>query len=246
MPAASDFPEIVHEDEAVLAVNKPSGLLVAPDRWDRTRPSLVGMLLQRWQGEVVNVHRLDADTSGLLICAKGKAALRLLASQFDRRVVEKQYQALVQGAPPENVFEITLPLGEDRQHKGRMRVDRKSGREAITLVRVAERFRGWTLLDCFPQTGRTHQIRVHLAAAGWPIVCDPFYGRLEPVLLSQIKRGYKPKAGESEKPLLNRLALHSLAAAFVHPGSGLPMRLEAPQAHDFALALKYLRQWAAL
>ncbi|MDX2109667.1 MAG: RluA family pseudouridine synthase [Verrucomicrobiota bacterium] len=240
----SSLPTIVYEDDALICFDKPSGMLIAPDRWDKTRPSLVGMILERWKGEVVNVHRLDADTSGLIVCAKGKPYIRLMASQFERRVVDKRYLALVRGQPAESDQVISKPLGPDKHKLGRMRVDKREGRPASTRVHVLERFRDLALVECFPMTGRTHQIRVHLVEIECPIVCDPFYGTMDPVLLSQIKRSYKPK--EEERPLLARLALHSTAATFTHPVTGLPITIEAPLPKDMALALKYLRQYGRL
>ena len=195
------FPDILHDDDALIAFDKPSGLLVAPDRWDKSRENLMGLVHGRMGRHVANVHRLDADTSGIVLCAKTKPALDFLSGQFQAKTVEKRYAALAQVAAadeamkvvapiraPEGglpaVFSVELALGEDEARPGRMRVFRKRGGKASeTQFRVLESFGRFVLLECRPVTGRTHQIRVHLAAAGAPILNDPFYGDPEVRLL---------------------------------------------------------------
>jgi 23S rRNA-/tRNA-specific pseudouridylate synthase len=260
-PRMSSLPPVIFEDEAVIAFDKPSGLLIAPDRWDKTRVNLMGLVHERLGHGVANVHRIDADTSGLVLCAKSKPALDFLSGQFQSKTVEKRYLAFVVGAgecaapwaggtkpvadaagglPDE--FAVDLVLKEDDAAPGRMCVVRKHGKGAVTEFRVLERFGTFTLLECRPQTGRTHQIRVHLAASGWPILNDPFYGNATPLLLSDLKRGYKGRA--DERPLLARLALHAQALTFTHPLTRERVTLTAPLPHDFEVALKYLRKFA--
>jgi len=237
------LPPILYEDDALLALDKPSGLLVAPDRWDKSRENLMALVHARFGRGVANVHRLDAATSGLLLCAKTKPALDFLSGQFQARAVEKTYHAFVAGQPALDEFTVELALGPDERHPGRMRVVKKGGQPAATQFRVLARFRGCAWLECRPLTGRTHQLRVHLAATGTPIWGDVFYGDDTPLLLSSFKRGYKGR--EDEKPLLARLGLHASELALLHPVTRERVTLQAPLPHEFEVALKYLRKFAA-
>lgn len=281
------LPPILFEDDTLIAFDKPSGLLVAPDRWDKTRANLMGLIHAhpRHGRSVANVHRLDADTSGILLCAKTKPALDFLTGQFQSKTVGKKYHAFVvvlaagqemkvvapvragDGSLPD-VFTVELALGEDERQPGRMRVFRgRGGRDCITEFRTLERFgagftrpvggrwpprdgsgaapaAGYALVECRPLTGRTHQLRVHLAAAGAPILNDPFYGHPGVVLrLSDLKRGYKGRA--DEQALIGRLALHASELTITHPASREPLTLRAPWPHEFEVALKYLRKFAS-
>jgi 23S rRNA pseudouridine1911/1915/1917 synthase len=274
------LPPIIFEDDVIVAFDKPSGLLVAPDRWDKTRENLMGLVHDhpRYGHGVANVHRLDADTSGLLLCAKTKPALDFLSGQFQSKTVQKKYHAFVAVLPPEqamkviapirdatgalpDVFTVEVSLGEDERQPGRMRVFKgRGGKECLSEFRTIERFRGsmrpgrrgapatgaagFAFVECRPLTGRTHQLRVHLAAAGAPILNDPFYGTPDVTLrLSDLKRGYKGR--EEEKPLIGRLALHARELTLKHPTTREPLTLCAPVPHEFEVALKYLRKFAA-
>jgi RluA family pseudouridine synthase len=264
------LPPIVFEDDALVVFDKPSGLLVAPDRWDKKRVNLMGLVHAhpRLGPGVANVHRLDADTSGLLLCAKSKPALDYLSGQFQSKTVEKKYHAVVvvlaagqamkviapirdeHGALPA-AFRVEVSLGEDERQPGRMRVFKgRGGKECVSEFRTLERFRGapggpgFALLECRPLTGRTHQLRIHLAAAGAPVLNDPFYGTPEvKLLLSGLKRRYKGR--EEEKPLIGRLALHASELTLRHPVTREPLTVTAPLPHEFEVALKYLRKFAA-
>jgi 23S rRNA-/tRNA-specific pseudouridylate synthase len=255
---------------------------VAPDRWDKKRENLMGLVHAdpRFGHTVANVHRLDADTSGLLLCAKTKPALDFLTGQFQSKTVQKKYHAFAVVLPPESAMKVIAPvrdaagmlpetfvvevaLGEDERQPGRMRVFKgRGGKDCATEFRTLERFRGsirppargtsdvisaagFAFVECRPLTGRTHQIRVHLAAAGAPILNDPFYGNPDIVLrLSDFKRGYKGR--EEEKPLIGRLALHASELTLNHPTTREPITLRAPLPHEFEVALKYLRKFATL
>lgn len=244
MPA---LPPIVHEDDSLIAFDKPSGLLIAPDRWDKSRENLMGLVHDRLGHGVANVHRIDADTSGLVLCAKTKPALDFLSGQFQSKTVEKLYHALVVGQPALDDYTVDFVLKEDDAAPGRMCVVKKHGKAAVTGFRVLERFPGragapgFALLACHPQTGRTHQIRVHLAASGTPILNDPFYGNDTRLLLSDLKRGYKGR--DDERPLIARLALHASALTITHPASRERFTIEAPWPKDFEVAVKYLRKF---
>jgi len=255
------LPPVIHEDDTVIAFDKPSGLLVAPDRWDKARENLMDLVHDRMGRQVANIHRIDAGTSGVLLCAKDKPALDFLTGQFQSKTVRKLYLALVVVLPLERVmkvvepvrapdgglpgeFTVDLALGEDTGRPGRMRVFRKHGGKASqTEFRVLERFGRHALLECRPITGRTHQIRVHLAAAGAPVLNDPFYGDPEEVLLlSSLKRRYKGR--DEEKPLIGRLALHASELTFLHPATQSEVTVRAPMPRDFVVALKYLRKFS--
>lgn len=271
------LPPVLFEDDSLVAFDKPSGLLVAPDRWDKTRENLMGLVHvhPRYGRTVANVHRLDADTSGVLLCAKTKPALDFLSGQFQAKTVEKKYHAFVAVLPPEQAMKVVTPvrdasgvlpetftvdlaLGEDERQPGRMRVFKgRGGRDCLTEFRTLERFGGgraftrvaagagsFAFVECRPLTGRTHQLRVHLAAIGAPILNDPFYGHPEvKLLLSDLKRGYKGR--DNEKPLVARLALHASELTLKHPVTREPLTIRAPLPHEFEVALKFLRKFAA-
>ncbi len=254
------LPPILFEDAVMIAFDKPSGLLIAPDRWDKTRENLMGLVHAKYGHGVANVHRLDADTSGLLLCAKTKPALDFLSGQFQSKTVQKKYLATAVVLPVEqamkvvapvrdgagllpDTFTIDLALGEDERQPGRMRIFKgRGGKDCVTEFTVLERFGKFVFLECRPLTGRTHQIRVHLAAAGTPILNDPFYGDPEiKLLLSELKRRYKGR--ETEKPLISRLGLHASELTLKHPETREPITLTAPLPHEFEVALKYLRKY---
>lgn len=238
----ASLPPVIFEDEALIAFDKPSGLLIAPDRWDKSRVNLMGLVHERMGHGVANVHRIDADTSGLVLCAKTKPALDFLSGQFQSKTVEKTYHALVVGAPPLDAYAVDFVLKEDEGAPGRMCVVKKHGKASVTEFKVLERFGAFSHLECRPLTGRTHQIRIHLSASGTPILNDPFYGNDTVLLLSGLKRGYKGRA--DERPLIARLALHAGGLTFTHPLSRERMTLTAPLPHDFEVALKYLRKFS--
>lgn len=243
--AGVPLPPVIFEDETLLAFDKPSGMLVAPDRWDKKRENLMGLVHDRLGHGVANVHRLDADTSGILLCAKTKPALDFLSGQFQSKTVQKKYLALVLGVPPEDIFTVDRPIKDDEHHPGRMRVVPKAGKASVTEFIVLERFERFSWIECRPLTGRTHQLRVHLAASKYPILNDPFYGNLETkLLLSDLKRGYKGRT--DEKPLLNRLALHASELTIKHPVTREPFTIQSELPNEFEVALKYLRKFGGL
>jgi 23S rRNA pseudouridine1911/1915/1917 synthase len=236
-PATS--PAILFSDEALLVVDKPAGLLSAPGRsGDDVRTALraVGLV---GQGDPVRlVHRLDRETSGVLVFARTLSAQRSLTAQFHARTVEKTYLALVNGYVATD-GEVDLPLQIDRGG-GRVRVHERRGKPAVTRFRVLQRVAGNTLLECRPLTGRTHQIRAHLSAMGHPLAVDPLYGGAEAVYLSHYKQGYRPSARHEERPLIARLTLHALRIAFEHPDSGQRVTFEAPIPKDLRATLNQL------
>ena len=255
-PITGEFWEIpvVYEDAHLLAVNKPSGLLSSPDRYDPQRPNLMKLLhagiaegkpwaKQRGLDYLMNAHRLDFETSGVMLLARSKPILVSLANLFGSEKPLKRYAALVHGAPSEERFEINAPLAPHPVRLGEFRVDTKRGKRARTRFAVLERFGGWTLLTCEPLSGRTHQIRVHLRHSGFPLVGDELYGG-KPLLLSRLKSGYRLKPGHTERPLLDRVALHAEELILPHPAGNEPVKIVAPWPKDLVVAVKYLRRYA--
>ena len=224
--------DIVFENAEVLIVNKPAGMVVHPSAGHDAgtlvhaalahSPGIVGV-----GGEVRPgvVHRLDKDTSGLILLAKNDAAHHALQRQFKDRQVEKTYLALVEGRPPTPSGRIEAPIARDPQHRKRMSVvPPGKGREAATTYRTLEGFPEHTLVEAHPITGRTHQIRLHLAFLGCPVVGDTVYGRRKPTLP------------------VGRQMLHAWRLRLTLPGEAEGRGFEAPLPEDFAGALDRLRQ----
>jgi RluA family pseudouridine synthase len=256
-PETREFWEIpiLFEDEHLFALDKPARLLTSPDRYDPNRPNLMRLLHRdiqrgaRWAASrgmtyLANAHRLDFETTGVILLARNKPALIALANQFGSDQPRKVYLALAHGAPAEDAFEVEAALAADARQPGRMRVDPKHGKRAKTAFEVIERFGGYVLLRCHPVSGRTHQIRVHLRHAGLPLVGDAVYGG-RPLLLSRLKRDYRLKPGQTERPLMDRVALHAHRLTVAHPATGRPVVIEAPWPKDLTVAVKYLRRFGA-
>jgi len=247
---------VLYEDEDLLALNKPSGLLTSPDRYDPNRPNLMKLLhggiadAKPWAKErglwyLMNAHRPDFETSGVILLAKSKPVLVQLANLFGSEKPIKSYVALVQGCPGTDPFQIDAKLAPHPVKPGLIRVDPKRGKRARTTFEVRERFDGWTLLACRPLTERTHQIRVHLRHVGLPIVGDSLYGG-KPLWLSRLKQDYHLKRDKEERPLIGRVALHAEELTLAHPVTGQSLTIEAQWPKDLTVALKYLRRFASL
>jgi 23S rRNA pseudouridine1911/1915/1917 synthase len=232
---------VIHEDGDLLVVFKPSGMVVHPGAGIRTGTLVQALLsrkgtLSRVGGEERPgiVHRLDRETSGLLVVAKNDEAHRALSRQFARRQVGKIYLALVWGAPDPERGRIEEPLGRHPTARTRMAVRRIGGRQAVTEYRVLETIGSFSLLELRILTGRTHQIRVHLRHLGHPVVGDSRYGGSN---FSQIRHPGVRKILET----FNRLALHASVLEFQHPRSGEKLRFMAPLPADLQLLLEELR-----
>lgn len=187
LPGAEPIP-ILYEDRSVLAIDKPRGWMLLPFSWQRTGRNLQAAITSSiaardfWAGSrglkfLRFVHRLDADTSGILLFAKSQGALDACSELFEQRQMQKTYLAVVAGVPKPPDWTCRLKLSPDSHRIGRMRVDARHGKEAETHFRVLQTIAGRSLLEARPRTGRTHQIRVHLAEARCPVVGDAFYGR---------------------------------------------------------------------
>ena len=202
----------VFENDHFIVLNKPAGVLSIPDRM-QSEPSLKDMLLAKF-GSIFTVHRLDRETSGIILFAKDEATHKYFSKQFEERSVEKYYFGLVQGQMPEKTGSMDGAIMEHPVFKGQMVINQK-GKPSLTDYEVAEELGKYSLVKFQIHTGRTHQIRVHCKNIGHPIVCDPLYGDGKPVLLSAIKKRYKlSRHDEEERPMLNRVALHSYQLKF--------------------------------
>ncbi len=233
---------VIYQDEHLVVLNKSSGLLVAADRWDPDAPRLdvlaTGELCKTGE-RLYAVHRIDKDTSGLVIYAKSAEAHRELSLAFQERRIQKTYHALVHGRPLWQETEIDIPLRADGDQKHRSVRDPKKGKPAVTRFSVLAECGPFTWLKADLITGRTHQIRAHLQLSGFPIVCDPLYGDGKPVFLSTIKRSWRGDPFE-ERPLLDRLALHAGTISFKHPVTGTSETFNAPYPRDLNALRKQL------
>jgi len=224
----------IFEDDGYLVITKPAGLSTLEDRKDREN---LLQIVRREYPEATVAHRLDKDTSGVLVVAKTPAAYRHLALQFEARQVEKIYHAIVDGKPAYKNEEVDAPI--EKLPDGTVRISRR-GKPSFTVFNTLETFRQQSLIEARPLTGRTHQIRIHLALLGTPITGDIEYGG-KPFLLSSLKRGYKGGKEGEERPLMGRMALHAQKITF----SGLEgqsVSCEASYPRDFKALLNQLRR----
>lgn len=242
--------EILAQTPDWVAVVKPAGLATIPGRGeiDSVLERLAAQLDLPHSGSddprIRVVHRLDKDTSGVLVFAKNSATQRHFSHQFQNNTAQKEYIALVVGRPQQSEGDIEAPIARHPTDPKRMTVVKRGGRPARTLWKVEETFRGFSLLRLFPRTGKTHQIRVHLLHIGLPLAIDPLYnpsraGASTGLFLSTLKRDYRPTRGERERPLIARLPLHAHRLALVDP-SGQPIALEAHIPKDLRAALNQL------
>ena len=235
-------PDIIHDDESIVIVSKPAGMLTIPDRFDKDFPNVRAFLLDMF-GEIFTVHRLDRDTSGVLIFAKNAEAHKHLSLQFEHQSVSKTYTAIVRGIVSKDYQEIDIPLIADTRKKGLMRPSAR-GKESFTSIQVMQRFRMATLLECKPKTGRLHQIRVHLSAIGYPLLVDPDYGSNSEFKLSTIKKKYNVGKDQEERPLLSRTPLHSTSIEFLHPLNDRKVRYSSDLPKDMTATINVLSKYA--
>lgn len=253
-PEAEEMPlDFLHLDDVMAVVNKPPGMVVHPAKgnWKGTLAGGLKWHLERRQEAAEAgglsqaggptrpgiVHRLDRDTSGVIVVARNDAAHQVLAKQFEHRTVAKTYLAITQGQPEFDRDEINLPIGIHPYQREKMAIrgGHSTSREAVTRFEVVERFRGAALVQVQPKTGRTHQIRVHLAAIGCPVLADALYSgrsQIEPRLF-----GGPRDAG----PILTRQALHAASLAIDHPSSGERLTFTAPLPADMEAVLALVR-----
>jgi len=224
---SEQVPKALYSDSDILVVDKPAGVLSIPDGYDRAVPYM-GRLLEPSFGRLWVVHRLDKDTSGVMIFARNAEAHRALSNQFSAHQVSKTYHAIIEGQPEWGEKWLDLPLRSNVGRRNRTTVDIGEGKPARTFFRVLERFQKYALLEAKPETGRTHQIRAHLYDLGFYILSDPLYGH------GQIS------------PLIGRLALHARSISIWHPTTGVMIHFEAPYPQDFDWGMSQLRQMTSI
>lgn len=236
------LPPVLYADDELVAFDQPGA---APGE-----VAGFGAGVRREFGpETVLASRPDPEVSGIVLYARTRGARDHLSGQFQARTVRPRQLALVTGLPAMDAFIAEYVLKDDEARPGRLCVVRKHGQPARTEFTVLERFpapagRGaFALVEARPDSGRPHQVRLHLATTGTPVLNDAAYGHAIRLLLSDLKRGYKGRA--DERPLITLLALHTAALTFRHPRTREPQTIEAPLPNDFAVALKYLRKFAA-
>lgn len=233
---------IIFENEHWIAINKPAGLFSIPDRFGK-EISLKKILAEQY-GDVFTVHRLDKETSGIIVFAFNAAMHKHLSEQFENRATKKIYNGLVLGKPAVEQGVIEEPIAEHPNKRGLMTVWRK-GKESITEYKLLHAYRFFSLMEFRILTGRTHQIRVHMKHLGHPIVCDALYGDGKPVLISSLKKNFHLSlAAEEERPILNRLALHAFQLEFKDL-DGRTIQLEAPYPKDLRATLNQLDKHAS-
>lgn len=228
---------IIHEDENLIIINKPPFLASLDEREGGDINVL--RLAKKYHPDIQVCHRLDKETSGLLVLAKNPEAYRLVSIEFEKRRVNKIYHAIIHGIHNFDELHVDLPILN--QGNKNVSIDRARGKAAETYFRSLKYFRDFTLMECRPITGRMHQIRIHLATQRASIVGDTMY-RGRPVYLSEIKkRGFSLGKGQEEQPIMKRFALHAHNLEFTIDGRGYA--LEAPYPKDFATFLKLLEKY---
>ena len=231
---------MIFEDADLIVVSKPSGLTVIPDRIYPDRPTAQS-ILQKVYGKLFVVHRLDRGTSGILCFARNEAAHRHLSMQFQNHTVKKIYRAIVRGRLKQKEGMVNAPIAENTVRPGTMLIH-KRGKDALTHYWAEEEFKHASLVKVEIKTGRTHQIRVHMASLGNPLLVDEVYGKTPAFFFSEIKKNYK-QTDEEERPTIARLTLHASALTLVHPVSGEEMTFETKLPKDLETVLKLLRRY---
>jgi len=217
------FSMIIYEDNEILAVNKPPGFLSIQDGYHPDLPNLKRILDSRF-GKVWTVHRLDKETSGIIIFSKNASSHRFLNQQFSNRKIKKTYHAFLNGYPPSE-FTINMPLKINGDRKHRTIVDYNKGHEALTEVKIIQYFNNYCFAEIYPHTGYTHQIRAHLFAMGFSLIGDTLY---------------VSRSDAHKFPIL-RTALHAFSISFLHPINKEMMTLTAPYPEDFSNLFIYLQ-----
>ena len=230
---------VLYNDDAIIAVNKRSGLLVAADRYDTTAARL-DLELEKEFGKLFALHRIDKDTSGIVLYAKTAEAHKNISLQFQEHKVQKIYHALVNGRPTWKTLHEEIKLIPDGDSNHRTITNKKMGKPSVTDFCVLAICPPYIWIEARPITGRTHQIRAHLLANKLSIVCDPLYGgNQKPVRLSEIKRSWRGDPFE-ERPLLSRLALHAYSLTISHPLTQEKITFKAPYPKDLDAVRKQL------
>ena len=241
-----DIPiDIVYEDDYLMLINKPYDMVVHPAGRHHCGTVVNALAFHCQNLSQVNgplkagiVHRLDRDTSGIMLTIKSDAVHSHIAMQFEKRSVKKEYLAVVEGELMLDSDEISLPIARHKIDTQKMAVRHDIGKEAVSIYEVIERFRGYTLVKVMPKTGRTHQIRVHMRAIGHPVVADFMYSSQESCYLSDL---LQKEREEGELPIIDRQALHAHRIEFFHPIHNKKMEFEVDMPEDISALVKTLR-----
>ena len=241
-----DIPiDIVYEDDYLMLINKPYDMVVHPAGRHHCGTVVNALAFHCQNLSQVNgplkagiVHRLDRDTSGIMLTIKSDAVHSQIAMQFEKRSVKKEYLAVVEGEVMFDSDEISLPIARHIIDSQKMAVRHDIGKEAVSIYEVVERFRGYTLVKIMPKTGRTHQIRVHMRAIGHPVVADFMYSSQESCYLSDL---LQKEREEGELPIIDRQALHAHRIEFFHPIHNKKMEFEVDMPEDISALVKTLR-----
>lgn len=257
-PTTGEFWEIpvLYEDDDLLALDKPGNILTTPEPDNFEQPNLCDLLhagirdgkpwaTSRNLSYLANGHRLDFEISGTLLLAKNERVREGLNNLFGSEKPLLECLTLVRGVPEHDLFEVKANLIDDANRPGLMKTDLHEGKKAVTQFEVMERYRGWSLLRCFPLTQRPHQIRVHLGEIKHPVAGDRAYGG-RMMMLSAFKEGYRLKPGRKERPLIGSPLIHAVRLSIPHPGTGDPLVIESEWPKELKVAVKYLRQYASI
>ncbi|MHC4941433.1 MAG: RluA family pseudouridine synthase [Planctomycetota bacterium] len=245
-PQPEDMPlKILFEDDHLILVDKPEGMVIHPGTGTKDGTMVNALLFHYPEIAKVGiafrpgiVHRLDRDTSGVMVVARSNLARYHLVEQFKNRQVQKEYHALLVGEVPFDSDYVDLPISKDPKNPERMRVDRKTGKPASSFYEVVERFDGFTYVKVLPHTGRTHQIRVHMGHLGFPVIADILYCREKGQ--NYWKRIERVKEEGRFTPLINRHALHARKISFRHPVTDEALTFESPLPRDMEQLLEWL------
>jgi 23S rRNA pseudouridine1911/1915/1917 synthase len=253
-PHPEEIPlDILYEDEHIIAVNKPPGMVVHPARghWSGTLASALSFHFRQLSSvggptRPGIVHRLDRDTSGVMVVAKTDPMHFALAAQFENRTTEKEYFAITAGIPDRDRDFVEQPIGVHPHQREKMaiRAGHTTSREATTFYEVVERFAGFAAVKVLPKTGRTHQIRVHLAHVSCPVLCDKLYGGHTKITRGELRRrkaGRLREMPDDSEVILARQALHAHRIKLTHPATGKPIEFIAPVPSDLQAVLEELR-----
>jgi len=233
---------IISEDENYIFVNKDNGMLSIPDRYNQLLPNLKH-ILEEIYGEIFVVHRLDRDTSGIIMFAKNAEAHKYANELFESQQIERMYHVFAKGAFPAEYLEIDIPLLTDSADRGKI-IPSARGKASLTKVTLIEKYRFVSLLECNLITGRQHQIRVHLAAIGHPLLVDSLYSDNNEFYLSTIKRNFNANEDDKEKPLINRLSMHAYSLRFFDKFKNEEVYIETQYPKDFEILKKKLQKFS--
>lgn len=232
----------IFEDDYFLIINKAPSVLTIPDRWNDKLPSIYGILKEEY-GNIFICHRIDRDTSGIMVFAKDAETHKYFNNLFENHEIEKIYHAIIEGQFGEDPIEIDIPIAADSAIKGKS-IPSARGKASLTKVKLINNFRNSSLVKCLLITGRHHQIRVHLSAIGHPLLVDNIYGNRTEFLVSSVKKKFNLKKNTEEKPMMVRNTLHAYSLKFKHPITNEEVEFTADYPKDFAATVQVLQKYS--